>query len=245
MPVPADLSLSIGSMSYYKERAQDFARRHNGKAPPDYYLGYGDRYMHRFLDELGPAMSPQGKEWLRSTRARLQGAIEAARAQDPKAFERLEQDPERFKHFCYRSHPLAYVEAGLAKLNPVEWLQIMLTPDSADLLNLAGLAQVVETTRLLVVERAQQDLETLRLCAPPIAVALENLGKACQPLAVRAGQDVALLARPLLPMMQRLSLSGESLVLACCPLIDPVRHGLWTSLNALAETPANPHGGPP
>lgn len=234
MSVPANLSSLVGSVDYYKERARDFELRHPDGSAPDYYLGYGDRYMHRFVDELGPAMSGPGKKWLLDTRASLQAAIENARAHDPEAFDRLEQDPERFRNFCLETHPSAYVNSGLGRLSPREWVQVILTPDSADLLNRKGVAQMIETVHLLAEQRAHQDLEKVRQHWPGLAQALEATGKTCQPLVARAAQDLNRLARPLSPCLESVAKVSESAVLACCPLFNPIRQGLWTTVNSLA-----------
>lgn len=39
-------------------------RRHPDKTPPEYYLGYGDKYIYRFRMLLYPILSPAGKQWL-------------------------------------------------------------------------------------------------------------------------------------------------------------------------------------
>jgi hypothetical protein len=142
---PADLRSKVGTLEYYKARHDDFVRRNPGKTPPDYYLGYGDKYANRFLKETAPKLSKGGQEWLQRTFVALQGKIEDLRQKDPAAFARLEQDPEAFRKFAYGTHPDAYVESGLSKLPPGDLVQIGLTPDFKDVLTKDGIAQMVDT----------------------------------------------------------------------------------------------------
>ena len=50
--LPADLWNRVGDVTYYRARNDDFIRRNPGRTPPDYYLEYGDKYAHRFTDDL-------------------------------------------------------------------------------------------------------------------------------------------------------------------------------------------------
>lgn len=143
--LPADLRSKVGTLDYYKARHEDFVRRNPGKTPPDYYLGYGDKYANRFLKETAPKMTKGGQEWLQRTFVALQNKIEDMRQKDPAAFARLEQDPEAFRKFAYGTHPDAYVESGLSKLPPSDLVKVALTPDVKDLLTKDGIAQMVET----------------------------------------------------------------------------------------------------
>ncbi|HVG56974.1 MAG TPA: hypothetical protein VNA24_00355 [Hyalangium sp.] len=142
---PANLRSKVGTLEYYKARHDDFVRRNPGKTPPDYYLGYGDKYANRFLNETSPKLSKAGQEWLQKTFVALQSKIEDLRQKDPAAFARLEQDPEAFRKFAYGTHSDAYVESGLSKLPPGDLAKIALTPDFKDVLTKDGIAQMVET----------------------------------------------------------------------------------------------------
>ena len=44
---PADLTDQIGSLDYYRMRADDFRERNPDMEPPDYYMNYGDKYARR------------------------------------------------------------------------------------------------------------------------------------------------------------------------------------------------------
>jgi hypothetical protein len=233
-PLPANLKSCVGTESYYRKRHQDFVARHSDLPAPDYYLGYGDRYMHRFVDELSPSLSKGGQEWILRTRAGLQAAIETERARDPQAFDKLEQDSERFRKFCYESHPGVYVNSGIGSLSPLEWTEIILTPDIKDLLNRPGVTQMVETTKQLAVRRAHDDFAKVQQSSPEVAGALATVHRLLLPVAARASDDVALLARPLQPLTNKLGQTAESVALACAPMLEPLRRGFLASANHLA-----------
>jgi hypothetical protein len=144
-PLPADLQSKVGTLGYYKARYDDFVQRNPGKTPPDYYLGYGDKYANRFSKETAPKLSKAGQEWLDKTFQALQQKMEDLRKKDPAAFARLELDGEAFKKFAYGTHPDAYLESGLSKLPPKDLAVIAATPDLKDILTLDGVAQTVET----------------------------------------------------------------------------------------------------
>jgi hypothetical protein len=135
---------TLGGTDYYRLRSQDFMRRHPGMEPPSYYLGYGDKYVNRFTDELAPKLSPRGQQWLAQVRLNLQVAIEACLMADPAAFDRLEQDDEAFRQFAYDSHPKVYLDAGMDELPLKDLVLIGMTPDCKDLFTKMGLEQVVE-----------------------------------------------------------------------------------------------------
>ena len=158
---PADLRGSVGTLGYYRARHADFVRRHPDLPPPDYYLGYGDRYMRRFFSETRPHLSEAGQRWLTDTRHALQEALENERARDADAFDRMECTPGALRRFCYGTHPSAYIEAGLANLDPLDWSTIVLTPDASAILTPDGLGQIVDTAGRLVVARAQALLADL------------------------------------------------------------------------------------
>jgi hypothetical protein len=108
---------------------------------PDYYTEYGDKYVHRYSNELAPKLSPTGKKWVGDTRARLQRAIEDKRHEDPEAFDRMEQDPAAFREFAFSTHPDAYLKAGLKHLSLKDKARVAVTPDLKDLIRPSGLSQ--------------------------------------------------------------------------------------------------------
>ncbi len=149
---PADLKDKFGTRDYYIERYKDARRRNPESAAPDYYLNYGLKYFDRFK-ELQPTLSPEGQQWLDSTKVKLQEKMEARIKQGD--FAALERDPEAFKKFAYDSHPSAYLEGGLSKVPYADRVRIGMTPDSNDLWTKDGLSQAWETG----VEVIRQDAE--------------------------------------------------------------------------------------
>jgi hypothetical protein len=139
--LPAEVK--TGTKDYYKQRYDDFVRRNPGMTPPDYYLGYGQKYLDRFSSLGSKDLTPQGLEWRDKTLKALQDSIETKRMEDPVGFAQLERDPAAFKKFCYDSHPDAYVDSGLYKLPAQDLVKIGTTPDLRDLLNKDGINQVV------------------------------------------------------------------------------------------------------
>jgi len=151
---PRDLSCMLGDVGYYRARADDFSMRHPGQAPPDYYLAYGEKYAHRFTEQTLAELGPRGRAWVKDVFARLQQAMEEARAESPAAYDALEQDPSAFQRFAYRSHQRAYLDAGLARLSAQELLDIGLTPDVKDLLSPDGVGQAVAVAVPVLAEKA-------------------------------------------------------------------------------------------
>jgi len=140
-PVPA-----TGELSYYTDRHNDFLERYRfcGLTPPNYYLGYGKKYVQRFTFETHHRLTPDGQAWLARARVLLQEAIEGERAADPAAFERLERDDAAFTRFAYDTHPDAYWNAGLGELDIFDLSNIGLTPDARDLFGWDGILQVAD-----------------------------------------------------------------------------------------------------
>ncbi len=133
---------AVGSLDYYVERHDDFVDREPDRSAPDYYLGYGDKYVRRFSEDVYPLLSGPGQTWLVNVRVGLQEAIEAERARDPAAFGALEGDSAAFRRFAFDTHPQAYWDAGLGGLPVADLLTIGLTPDTPDLLSFEGIVQV-------------------------------------------------------------------------------------------------------
>ena len=140
--LPASLRVQVGTPDYYRMRNDDFLARHPGGTPPDYYLGYGDKYVHLFSAVLRPKLSMRGREWLDCTLVALQTAIEDRLDADPAAFARLEEQGPVFRHFAYGTHPGAYVRCGICSDFVDDDVQILMTPDWADILGAEGLEQI-------------------------------------------------------------------------------------------------------
>ncbi len=133
---------SLGSVDYYKWRHEDFIKQNPGKTAPDYYLSYGDKYIRRFTNETNNLLSKQGKQWLVNARENLQVAIESKLQDDPTI--ELRNGGDDFREFAFDSHVDAYWDAGLYKLNTVDLVAIVLTPNFQDLISEDGMRQATE-----------------------------------------------------------------------------------------------------
>jgi hypothetical protein len=131
-------------------RHSNFMMRHIGcgHKPPSYYISYGYYYCSHYGAELFPDLSPAGQDWLRNARWWLQKNMERGLAQnmqgnqismrghlqDSGSFSidvlqfQLELDDETFKDFAFKTHPLAYLDGGLAHLSPLDLLRITRQP---------------------------------------------------------------------------------------------------------------------
>ncbi|MGW1729430.1 hypothetical protein ACWCQK_42560, partial [Streptomyces sp. NPDC002306] len=156
---PVSLREKIPYIDYYKERAQDFERRNPGLPLPDYYLNYGDKYAHRFTDELKPQLGERGKRWVDDTFLNLQAAMESRRDNNPREFAELERNSDAFGKFAYDTHPASYVHGGLASLDAGELAKIALTPDPGDLFTASGISQIAETGNWVMGIWIQEDKE--------------------------------------------------------------------------------------
>jgi hypothetical protein len=130
-PYPAK---DMGSPAYYLFRANDYLARNPDKKVPDYYLGYGDKYIRRFTEKTYPTLSEQGKQFITRVARALQAEIESKLINDPQGFVALEDDSDAFTKFAYNTHPKAYCESGWAKLPKADRDKIIIDVDRADYL---------------------------------------------------------------------------------------------------------------
>lgn len=127
-------------------RHSNFMMRHIGcgHKPPSYYLSYGYYYCSNYGTKLYPTLSPAGKAWLVLARRYLQLNMERGLQQNMqrdaiqmRSFKpgngsftmsvpryQLETDDEQFKTFAFKTHPLAYLDGGLADLQLPDMLKI-------------------------------------------------------------------------------------------------------------------------
>ncbi len=140
-PTPFPKS-KLGSADYYKWRYNDFIKQNPGKKAPDYYLNYGNKYIQRFTNETNNQLSKQGKQWLVQARKNLQVAIENKLKADPEIESR--NGGKDFHKFAFDSHVDSYWNAGLYKLNTVDLVAIVLTPNFKDLTSADGMKQATE-----------------------------------------------------------------------------------------------------
>lgn len=170
---------AIGTVKYYYDPSKenstapwlsrhfDFLNRHKGckHQVPEYYLGYGYKYINRFTDKLYPKLSEAGKKWLIDARRLLQEYMEngfddniSSTAIVTKcmaypdltvttkvdATESLELVNKKFTRFAFNTHPPAYVDGGLGKLPLLDLIKISTTPDWDDLFSEDGRKQIKE-----------------------------------------------------------------------------------------------------
>lgn len=132
-------------------RHSNFMMRHIGCShkPPSYYLSYGYYYCSNYGAKLKPQLSEAGKDWLDNARWYLQKNMEDGLKQnmrknviqessakpgngsftmDVQQYQ-LELDGGIFKKFAFKTHPLAYLDGGIAHLPPSDLLKIMHQPD--------------------------------------------------------------------------------------------------------------------
>jgi hypothetical protein len=128
-------------------RHSNFMMRHIGcgHKPPSYYVSYGYFYCSNYGAKLKPTLSKDGQEWLDNARFYLQRNMETGLAQNMLgdvirmrsakpgngSFKmtvpqyKLELDSETFKSFAFKTHPLAYLDGGLARLQLPDMMKIM------------------------------------------------------------------------------------------------------------------------
>ena len=157
---PARFPELVGQCEYYDARKADFEKRNPGLAAPDYYTEYGKKYCERFSESAFGGLSGAGQEWDIKTRMNLQLAIEMGAISDVD-FAKMEKDPEKFREFAFRSHPDAYLEAGLPGLPITDQIMIGLTPDVGDLATWDGVEQVAKTSRKMVPEVAFNTVDSI------------------------------------------------------------------------------------
>jgi hypothetical protein len=132
-------------------RHGNFMMRHIGceHRPPSYYVSYGYYYCSNYGAKLYPKLSPEGQAWLRSARWYLQKNMEKGLMQNMAGDEiqmrsqkpgngsfsmkvqqyGLELDDDTFKAFAFKTHPLAYLDGGLADLPTWDLAKITAQPN--------------------------------------------------------------------------------------------------------------------
>lgn len=176
---------AIGTVNYYYDPAKedstapwlsrhfDFLDRHQccNHTVPEYYLGYGYKYINRFTEELYPKLSSAGKEWLINARRLLQEYMEDGFKQNipnekvvtkctsydkltvttkTDKTESLELVDSKFTEFAFNTHPPAYIDGGLGKLPLLDLTKISMTPDWGDLFSKNGRKQIWEIMGFLM-----------------------------------------------------------------------------------------------
>lgn len=129
---PAPYPKTLGGADYYDFRHKDFLKRNPGRTPPNYYKQFGEKYFNRFIKDVSPKLSEQGKTFLQTVARALQKKIEDKLADDPRKFAGLERVPSDFQSFAYLTHPDAYCESGWESLPKSDRDEIIRAIDWAD-----------------------------------------------------------------------------------------------------------------
>ena len=132
-------------------RHGNFMMRHIGcgHKPPSYYVSYGYYYCSNYGAKLYPRLSTKGQKWLEKARWYLQKNMEDGLRQNMIGEQiemnsikpgnggfgmvvrkyGLELDDELFKVFAFKTHPLAYLDGGLADLPISDLMRITAQPN--------------------------------------------------------------------------------------------------------------------
>ena len=106
-----------GDANYYVDRYKNHIEKYNTR-PPDYYLGYGHKYINRFKNETKDKLTGLGKEWLDETAVALQQMMNQGINANPS----IQGNNDAFQGFAYGTHVPAYSGSGRfvkVTLNPI------------------------------------------------------------------------------------------------------------------------------
>jgi len=142
-PLPAEVRTP--SADYFRQRADDFARRNPGAPVPELYQGQGQRSLEKLASLGSKDLQPAGLAWRDRAVKALQDAVELNRAADPAAFAQLERDPEAFKKFTADALTEACVHSGVLNLSAQDQVKLATTPELRELLGKEGVKQIAAT----------------------------------------------------------------------------------------------------
>jgi len=173
-------------------RHGNFMMRHVGceHKPPSYYVSYGYYYCSTYGAKLKPRLSEEGKVWLDNARWYLQRNLESGLKQNmagdtikitsekpgngdvtmsvPKY--ELELDDDTFKTFAFKTHPLAYLDGGLAELPIWDLARIAMEPNIQEWADKRTFEQAFDTAKAVILRKiANSDMDD------PIGKALGRL----------------------------------------------------------------------
>jgi hypothetical protein len=155
-------------------RHSNFMMRHIGcgHKPPSYYLSYGYYYCSNYGAKLKPALSEAGRGWLDNARWYLQKNMEDGFGQnmrgdgisqklddvsfsmpDVKRYQ-LELNDDIFKTFAFNTHPLAYLDAGLADLPLPDLIKIAAEPSIQEWDDLRTWNQAIDSAKVVIPKKA-------------------------------------------------------------------------------------------
>lgn len=143
--------IQTGSTDSDWSRHGNFMMRHIGcgHQPPSYYVSYGYYYCSTYGANLYPKLSPKGQAWLKSARWHLQANMEDGLSQNMRGDAiqqastkpgngnfsmqvdqfQLELNDDTFKTFAFKTHPLAYLDGGLADVSLTDMAKIAAQPN--------------------------------------------------------------------------------------------------------------------
>jgi hypothetical protein len=173
-------------------RHGNFMMRHIGcgHKPPSYYVSYGYYYCSTYGAKLKPRLSEEGKVWLDNARWYLQRNLEKGLKQNmagdtikitsekpgngdvtmsvPKY--ELELDDDKFKTFAFKTHPLAYLDGGLAELPVWDLGRIGMQPNIQEWADKRTFEQAFDSAKVVIPRQiANSDMDD------PIGKALGRL----------------------------------------------------------------------
>jgi hypothetical protein len=153
-------------------RHGNFMMRHVGcgHKPPSYYVSYGYYYCSNYGAKLYPRLSSQGRAWLRSARWYLQKNMEKGLMQNMRgdlikissekpgngSFSmtvsqcQLELGDDTFKSFAFKTHPLAYLDGGLADLPISDLMMIASQPNIQEWGDMRTWKQAVDSGKVVL-----------------------------------------------------------------------------------------------
>ncbi|WP_244123056.1 hypothetical protein [Burkholderia gladioli] len=178
-------------------RHGSFMMRHIGCAhkPPSYYVSYGYYYCSTYGEKLYPKLSPAGQAWLRSARYYLQVNMEdglsqnmrgnAIREQGHKpgngnfsmqvAQFMLELNDDTFKTFAFKTHPLAYLDGGLADLGPIDMAKISMQPNIQEWGDSRTWGQAVDSGWVVGKTKAGEAADTVKKGYDSVSYTIQRL----------------------------------------------------------------------
>jgi hypothetical protein len=153
-------------------RHGNFMMRHVGcgHKPPSYYVSYGYYYCSTYGAKLYPKLSSDGQAWLEKARWYLQKNMEKGLMQNMAGDEiqmrsqkpgngsfsmrvqqyGLELDDNTFKAFAFKTHPLAYLDGGLADLPISDLAKITAQPNIQEWGDIRTWEQAVDSGKVVL-----------------------------------------------------------------------------------------------
>jgi hypothetical protein len=158
-------------------RHSNFMMRHIGCShkPPAYYVSYGYYYCSTYGAKLYPKLSPAGQAWLRSARWWLQKNMELGLKQNMQgtaiwltsqkpgngSFKmevgryQLELEDNTFTTFAFKTHPLAYLDGGLAYLPSWDLAKILMQPNIQEWGDGRTWGQAIDSAKVVIPQQVR------------------------------------------------------------------------------------------